>query len=176
VSIVIVEGPDGSGKTTLLRMLREQTKTYFWIASSSGRPKTYRELQDAVHWISQCAYLKMPVVCDRFPLISESVYGPVIRGTSLLDEMSRKEQAAASELLAHSVDRIIYCRPPEPVIRDNIKIRPQMQGVSEKLKELLHRYDDLMDSLRDDNLFVYHYDYTRNNSRLEDIFFGDLKG
>lgn len=173
MSIVIVEGPDGSGKTSLIRRLRQDSKNYFWIASSSGRPKSLVQLQDALHWIAQSTYLGTPIVCDRFPLISESVYGPVLRDSCLLDQMGHRDRVAASDLL-RQIDRIVYCRPPISTIRQNITTGalPQLQGVVENLDALVACYDELMDTLRDDNIFVYAYDYTKNGSPPDEICFG----
>lgn len=173
MSIVIVEGVDGSGKSTLIRKLREQSKRYFWIASSSSRPKTLPDLQDALHWVGQASYLKLPIVCDRFPLISEVVYGPILRGSNLLDQLNRRDQASAAALLSE-VDRIIYCRPHKDVIKENLSKNLQMDGVKNRLGDLINRYDDVMDSLRDDNIYVIGYDYTKNVSPLEGLFFGRI--
>lgn len=174
--IVIVEGVDGSGKTTLLRDLRKQSKTYFWIASSSRRPQTLVNFQDAIHWIGQAGYLNLPIVCDRFPIISETVYGPILRGSNLLNKFNRRDQANATAVL-NGVDRIIYCRPPKEQIAHNLKQNPQMEGVIKHLPALIKRYDDVMDSLRDDNIKVFHYDYTRfvdKPADLEQLFFGRI--
>ena len=184
MSILTVEGVDGSGKTTLLRNLREQSKTYFWVASSSGRPKTVNEIHEAVHLIGQATYLKMPVICDRFPLISEAVYGPVLRGRCLLDEVSELKLVALTAFLTE-VDRIIYCRPPIEVIRKNITTSalPQLAGVAEHLDELVKRYDTLMDSFQD-QVRVFPYNYVTDSMRvpkfspvsLEELFFGGKNG
>ena len=176
MSIVVVEGVDGSGKTTLIRNLRARSKTYFWVASSSGRPKCLADLHDALHWIGQAAYLRTPVVCDRLPLISEAVYGPVMRGSSLLEQLQHKYQKEYGDILK-GVDRIIYCRPSQLDIARNITISgiPQLNGVLETLPELLVKYDDLMNTLRDDNVKVYSYDYTRlQRVPLEELFFGQI--
>lgn len=177
MSIVIVEGVDGAGKTRLLHDLRLQTKLYFWVCSSSGRPTTLEQLYEAMHLIGQAAYLKIPLLCDRFPLISEGVYGPAIRGINLLDRLSRRDREAAATMVMEQVDRVIYCRPPIEVIKANIDRSdlPQMKGVKEHLHDLITRYDDLMESLRDQNVKVYKYDYTRvQPTSIEQLFFGRI--
>lgn len=174
MSIVIVEGVDGSGKTTLLRNLRQQSKTYFWIAASSRRPKTQDELQEAVFWVAQCAYLKLPVLCDRFPLISEPVYGPVMRGENILEQFRTRIQKDFLEVF-EGVNRIIYCRPSKDTIRQNLvsSALPQMAGVVEKLGTLIGRYDDIMDSLGD-TVPILVYDYVNTRRPLEELFFGKI--
>lgn len=177
MSIIIVEGVDGSGKTTLIRTLREYSSVYFWIASSSRRPQTILQLRDAIHWLGQCSYLKLPIICDRYPVISEEVYGPVMRDGSLLNQLGQRELGDVTEFLSFQVDRIIYCRPPIEVIKENLKKNKQMDGVIERLPKLLQRYDDLMNSLRDDNIFVQHFDYTNPKHQadsIEGLFFGRI--
>lgn len=173
MSVIIVEGVDGSGKTALLRNLRKQTRNYFWVASSSGRPLSLPDLQDAIHWIGQAAFLKIPIICDRFPVISEMIYGPILRGASLLDQLSRRDQANVTNLLKE-VDRIIYCRPPIETIEQNLAQNPQLEGVKKNIKALATRYDDVMNSLREDNIYVKGYDYTKNFRSLDDLFFGRI--
>ena len=177
MGIVIVEGPDGSGKTTLLRNLRNQTTHYFWVMSSSGRPKTIEQLQDAVGYVGQAAYIKTTIICDRFPLISEMVYGPILRGYSLLDHLSSPNTALFSELLSSEIDRVIYCRPPIEQIKTNISNNPQLEGVRVLIDKLIKRYDELMNDLRDANVKVYNYDYVgAPRFPLDEIFFGKLHG
>jgi hypothetical protein len=181
VGIIIVEGPDGAGKTTLLSNLRKDSAVYFWTASSSHRPKTLRELTDAVHWISQATYLKLPVICDRFPILSESVYGILMRGKCLLDELSPRHQQQITESFRDGVDRIIYCRPPLEQIKHNVKGIPQMEGVVEVIERIVQRYDELMRMLKDeDKLHVTWYDYTKpiirtENHYLHNLFFGEYR-
>lgn len=173
MSIVIVEGPDGSGKTTLLRNLREQSRNYFWIASSSGRPRTLFQLEQALHWLGQALYLGIPIVCDRFPLLSEEVYGPILRGASLLDRLSTGSKEEYAHLLAQ-VKRVIYCRPPTRVIVQNLKSNPQLEGVRDKISRIIMQYDDIIGSITD-TVPVVSYDYTANYSQsLDSLFFGEI--
>lgn len=172
--IVIVEGVDGSGKTTLLRNLRKQTKKYFWIASSSGRPRTYAELNEAIFWIGQSTYLKLPIICDRYPLISEKVYGPVIRGTSLLDTLTPRQRSELTELMSDGIDRIIYCRPPVAQICANLQSTDdQMPGVVDNIEELIRLYDRTMTVLGE-TIPVLTYNYTNPGQDLDELFFGKV--
>jgi thymidylate kinase len=171
VSIIIVEGPDGAGKTTLIRNLREESKRYFWVASSSGPPKDLEEIRDVLRWVDKAAELQIPVIFDRFPLISESVYGPVLRGKCLLDEMGDSEHISVTALL-RKINRVVYCRPSLEVIRKNVieGTTPQLLGVLENLKDIVERYDKLMDILEDE-IQVYHYDYRIEATPIEEVFF-----
>jgi hypothetical protein len=174
VALIIVEGVDGSGKTTVIRDLRTQSRTYFWVASSSRRPSTLPALCDALYWLSQASSLPLPIICDRFPLISEPIYGPILRGKSMLEEMNGRNKSKNADLM-HQIDRVIYCRPPRAEIIKNLKITEssQLGGVIDNLDRLLFSYDSKMDSLRDQGVYVHRYDYT-NPAKLglDLMFFG----
>lgn len=174
MSIILVEGPDGSGKSTLLKNLRAESSRYFWILSSSRRPYTLEELNDAVGYIGQAAYLRLPVVCDRFPLISEAIYGPLIRGTSILTQLNARDSNYYNEILEEEIDRVIYCRPPLQNIIENVNNNPQMEGVRNRIKELVLRYDSFMDHLRE-GVKVFNFDYTSPKYTLDQLFFGRLR-
>lgn len=176
MSIIIVEGVDGSGKTDLLRRLRQESSRYFWVALSSGRPKTLEEIHEVVHWIGQCAYLKLPIICDRFPLISEEVYGPTLRNRNLLDELSNREQEISTTFLLEHTDRIVYCTPPKETILKNLAVNPQLAGVTSKLDELIAKYENIIISLEEQKVPVYRYDYTKDRTPLDEVFFGGLYG
>jgi thymidylate kinase len=173
MSIVIVEGPDGSGKTTLIRRLREGSQRYFVTVSFSGPPKRVWQIQSVLHWIEQSIYLDVPIICDRFPLISESIYGPILRGKNLLDETEDSNLRAATEIIRR-VTKIIYCRPPIPIIRENVvhSTIPHLLGVLENLNKIVEQYDELMDLLRDETT-IETYDFTdeRVIKPVEELFF-----
>src|SRR5690606_261228 len=86
-TLIIVEGMDGSGKTTLAQQLS------CWMGDvpikrfvTSGGPTNYdllvRKTKAALTDLhDQVIQNQRPVVIyDRFPLISEAVYGSILRG------------------------------------------------------------------------------------------------
>lgn len=76
--MLIVEGPDGAGKTTLVERLSKDLEMYVMprVVSKDAEPMT-----DLVQWVHDdvTSGLKRALY-DRHRLISEPIYGPVLRG------------------------------------------------------------------------------------------------
>lgn len=147
--MIICEGMDNSGKTTLISTLKRIHGDAIEVIKPPGPFKDSKELKD---WMGpemdKCRtfqYDNGMIIYDRFPIISELVYGPIVRGESmvtgpLFDETFRDLTSAAFPVT------IIYCRPPDEKILD-FGIREQMDGVREKSLELLYGYDELMSEI-----------------------------
>lgn len=166
--MVIVEGPDGCGKTTLIQDARRGMRNVITVARSG--PMALTEMIQFMHWASSYLFFddksKTYVVHDRYPAISERVYGPILRGKSLLD-------GYPLEFGLSKIDAIVFCRT------DPIFDRPQMEGVVDKSREILAAYDDLMQRLAEElNIPVYLYDFKKHASISiwESVFAGTDPG
>lgn len=156
--MVIIEGMDNSGKTTLVNYLA--TEILCGVIRSPG-PHTGEFL--ATWILLQNERLKVqPILFDRHPLISEKIYGVVLR--------SRNALAIYGDLMQYfrSLNPlIIYCRPPISNILD-FGDRDQMEGVKETATILLDKYDYTMNLMRDEGFSIVTYDYTSQSlTRLE---------
>ena len=178
MSIIIVEGPDGAGKTTLIQNLRKSTKRHFLTLSRNGPPRKPEDLLATIPWIASCPK-EVDLVCDRHPLISEPIYGPHVRGEESMIALVYPPDKAI-EILYHTVDKVIYCRPPLSTIIEEVNIEDQMPGVNERIAKIVDLYDEAMDTLRIAGLTVIQYDwtgaeltlkYTGRTADLEKIFF-----
>ena len=99
---VHVEGPEGSGKSTLATTLADHLKLE--LVPTENPPQFTDECRDRV-----VRRIQPGIVCDRSSgLISELVYGPILRDRTMLDEKSMWD---AVGWMAHAVT-FIYCRPP----------------------------------------------------------------
>lgn len=120
--MIIVEGPDGSGKTTLIKKLSERTglsvspRVVSKDAESMVDLKTWTEMNVKQGW--------QPLIFDRHRLISEPIYGPVLRtkaepgfGDSewFYDQLYRFYRAEPF---------IIYCLPPFSAVWENVRSDP----------------------------------------------------
>ena len=169
--IIIVEGMDGTGKTTLVQQLayRWEVKPRKYVGSL-GPSDDYR-LVLVNRTISEITELEIasaegrPIkrLYDRFPLISEAVYGPILRGRNCFGGLY---YPLRRRLLALKTV-IIYCRPNRDVIQANVQQAPQMPGVLEHFGELLDAYDKLFVELTESpvNSYITVFDYTRDEVR-----------
>lgn len=169
--IVIVEGMDGTGKTTLIQQLAHylDVKPKKFIKSSGPYEDFKRTLVAStipeINELETASAKGAPIkrLYDRFPLISEAVYGPILRGRNCFGD---QYYSLRSRLLALKTV-IIYCRPDRDVIYTNVQQTPQMKGVLEHFGELLDAYDKLFVELTDSpvNSYITVYDYTRDEVR-----------
>lgn len=138
--MIIVEGPDGSGKTTLARQISQRLG---WpLIESPGRvpadaldrlARYEAELDDA------------PVVSDRSRLVSELVYGLVLRQRRYaLDDLPRKLGA-----LVRSRAILILCDPGSLWTVEGAQTKEQMGGVTENLHSLIIAYRQLFRFIRE---------------------------
>jgi hypothetical protein len=174
MSIVVVEGPDGAGKTTLIKNLRKTTDRYYVSLHNAGPPKDVLNVQCVTNWIERMAVARVPLVCDRISLISEPIYGEVLRKENILDGTYTTDDI--KDFLLSNVDRIIYCRPPTSVIQQMIEKEKQLEGVWANIVAITEKYDYTMKMVRHWGVNVIEYDWTKYglDTRLGRLFFGAL--
>jgi len=149
IGMIIIEGVDNTGKTTLTRLLAKDLGLEVIQSPSHlrGCADMYRWVDDEI--AKQPLY---PAIYDRFPLISEMVYGPILRGST--PKLSSKYNGWAQDANV----LFIYCRPPLHKILEWGN-REQMDGVKEHVKLLVRRYDKVMLNYKTRGWGVVRYDY-----------------
>lgn len=169
--IIIVEGMDGTGKTTLVQQLahRLEVKPRKFVGSlgpsDDHRLVLVDRTKSEITELGTASEEGRPVkrLYDRFPLISEAVYGPILRGHNCFGGLYYPLRGKLLALKA----MIIYCRPGREVIQANVQQAPQMRGVLEHFGELLGAYDKLFMELTESpvNSYITVFDYTRDEVR-----------
>lgn len=148
--MIILEGCDNSGKTTFAKELSQLTKVHY---QHSVKPN------DAASALMDMMDSSLPkskqVIRDRVSIISEMVYGPVVRDKSMLEG----HHWNMIDFVLNSPNNIlIYCRPPKEDIL-NFGSREQMEGVIPNAEEILSRYDWIMNLLKSKYKNVIYYNY-----------------
>ncbi len=154
--MVVIEGMDGSGKTTLINSLRKSGLS-FWGIFRSKPIKTLQELEHFLLWMGSIPP-KQLVILDRHPIISEEVYGPILRNENLnqyLDPLLLRHQLKKIHLL-------IYCDPPFGIVYENICKGDHLKGVLDHSQEIYVKYTSYISDLFEGPIKVpvMGYDYT----------------
>lgn len=158
--MIIVEGPDGSGKTTLIQALAEGT----------GLPiaprvvgKDTEAMIDLVEWTeTNTAQGYQNLLFDRHRLISEAIYGPILR-----DEPAPKFDNAAWLLaqrraLLDARPIFIFCLPPLAEVWKNVKDDPDNARVNswEVTRQLWGAYLNTYAWVKTSTDLCFFFDYT----------------
>jgi hypothetical protein len=169
--LIIVEGVDGSGKTTLVQNFRQTASRHCLIISRSGPPRGKTDLIDSLYGITNLGRRETPIIIDRHPLISEPIYGPIIRGSSYVDPPFNRENAL--EYVASTADRVIYCRTDLETAQRASRRERQMEGVHDQYWALYQAYDKYMEDLARLGVKIVPYDWTFDQSKdLNHLFLG----
>jgi len=149
--MIIVEGPDGAGKTTLIRKLSMELDLpiHERSANSDGTATMDKESTrdgNLTLWAFQDVQTipDQPMsIYDRHCLISEYIYGPIMRGYLGANFLSPVMHLSIRQLAEYSL--VVFCRPPEDEIGRNLcgddNASFQMEGVRGRWRELMCGYD-----------------------------------
>lgn len=117
----IVEGPDGAGKTTLIRRLQQEIK--FEVRPRACTSDNGIDVATLKDWVMQD--LSRPIhdkgFYDRHPLISEPIYGPIIRGRMADGFNDWEWMSKTLNIFNHREPIIVFCLPPKQLVLDNVK-------------------------------------------------------
>jgi len=153
---IIAEGFDNSGKTTLLTKLSKELSIP--VTHSPGHGIDLRESLSQIIEDSK----NQDMLRDRICLVSEEVYGKILRGKSEFDSDSNTWWLS---LIKAQKPILIFCRPPTENIIGDMTGREQMEGVITHSRSLLRRYDEVFTYLKQeygDSLNLLTYDYTQD--------------
>jgi GTPase SAR1 family protein len=171
--LIVIEGMDGTGKTTLAKKLQEKFPQFEY---QKPVPSEGPEGQTADYMINWMADRFKEIrsganyIMDRINLVSEEIYGPICRGGSRLGADSitnvRMIDLMSKFFSLHPI--IIYCRPDNDTIIDNLKNDGvfQMSGVLENSEKLIDAYDRFFGAWEKAGVPVIVYDYTEDSNAV----------
>lgn len=161
--MIIVEGPDGAGKTTLARTLSEQLQIPIAPKVVSSDAEIHNDL---MVWVSDNLRKGFhPVIYDRHRLISEPIYGPVLR--SHLQDGFEDFGWLSSKLqqLRRLEPIIIWCLPPVDTVLQNIASLKQPPSVVDNILAVYWLYHHAAASWASEHRWVW--DYTNPTVKVE---------
>lgn len=137
--MIVVEGPDGAGKTTLLEKLRDQYPSIPLHERASDGVKG--PVPDIYEWAHRDvhSWARQPLsFYDRHPLISEYIYGPLIRNT-----IDARFHTTPLRLTLARRALVIVCLPPLAVVRRSVSDERDMPGVTARIDAIWTLYASL---------------------------------
>lgn len=161
--MIVVEGPDGSGKTTLIKELSKSLKL---PVAPRVVSKDAEAMVDLVEWVkTNVGGGFKPLIFDRHRLISEFIYGPILRDDQSPGFISTNWVAEMLFKFYTCNPIIIYCLPPVEVVEQNVKADPDNQVVWGKSRALYTAYNQraIMDMIWYP-MRTFIYDYTSESS------------
>jgi len=136
--VLIVEGPDGAGKTTLIKKLQAQ---FGLEVAPRVVSKDAEALVDLKHWVEDNV-ITAPhkLIFDRHRLISEPIYGPVLRGEQQPGFIDTHWMTAMLGQFYAGEPLIIYCLPPLETVKANIADDPDNMVVKDHIEGIYAAY------------------------------------
>lgn len=173
---VIIEGFDASGKDTLIASLKDfklrgKDEPHFVLreraSTSLGGP-----IANLSEWVDddlETMSRREPSIYNRHPIISELIYGPLIRGHLVGRFTSTPWVRLAREVVAaHCL--VVFCHPPFRVITENLERQGEaahMPGVVKRAHKLYREYSRTIVGWRGTSIT---YDYTKGQQRELEAF------
>jgi len=160
MSLIIVEGPDGAGKTSLIKQLRQQLPHYTWLMSSNSKPASSEQIGEVTRWINRVPE-DVTLITDRHPIISEYVYGTIIRGFCK-HSLTFREMTVETTFIVPTL--IVHCNLPIEDLRDNLTKTQQMAGVSNHIGQIYDTYQTLFTKMEECGARIIPYNYKKTES------------
>lgn len=159
--MIVLEGPDGAGKSTLLSQLLDafpSIEEHERASTSKGGP-----VDNIFDWAEADVetWAMQPLsFYDRHPLVSEPIYGTILRGGC--DKRFGQQEGHQLANKLHNRSLIVYCLPQISTVVQNVKGNEsdQLSGVSDNIFDIYLAYQNRMfthSEIKPHTMF--HYDY-----------------
>lgn len=158
--MIILEGPDGGGKTTLLKELLNLFPEIPVHERASRSGPDGGPVEDLYEWAERdvTSWPKKGVhFYDRHPLVSEYIYGPVIR--ERMDP--RFHTTGLRRRVAHRALTIV-CLPPLGAVSASVSAERDMPGVHTRIATIWELYASLT-ATWSNGATMRRYDYTEHD-------------
>lgn len=137
---VVVEGPDGSGKSRMVERIHTELGYPVHAKASDSLTGPVVNLADwTMRAQHEMAITPDPMVYDRHPVISEPIYGRLVRPPIRTGFDDRLWLGTRKLALMPKVV-VIWCLPPLDVCRANLALDRDMPGVVETIDDVHQAY------------------------------------
>lgn len=136
--MIVVEGPDGAGKTTLIEALMEEFDLPVAPRVVSKDTVAMVDLKDWVDNNLDEGF--QPMIFDRYRLISETIYGPILRTGAQPGFADMKWLGPRLRRFYELEPIIIYCLPPLEVVMANVNQGDDNFVVQDKIEAIYSAY------------------------------------
>lgn len=159
-SVIIIEGPDDSGKSTLCNHLHQE------LHMPVIRPhRNWGGWLESSHW-----YENLPshagIIFDRFPAISEPVYGPILRPSLVTTPWPGSEAWEEGLEILKAMNPIIIFS----FAQAGSWKRPQLDGVVENNELIVAAYVKHMHEYSTEHgLTVLEYDHRWHQDQVNEL-------
>lgn len=158
--MIVVEGPDGSGKSTLVKELAGALDLPVAQRVVTKQATAMRDLQT---WVDDNLTQGLrATIYDRHRLISEPIYGPVLRQRMEPGFDDWRWLTYRMEKFRNLKPLIIFCLPPLDVVRRTVHDDDDNKVVWEHIDTLYWLYFNMVALYPD----AVVYDWTRTTSSL----------
>jgi hypothetical protein len=142
---LVLEGPDGGGKTRLAEAICDQFPT-MKSAEKASTSKT-GPIRNLAAW-TRAQFDVMdksicPLLYDRHPVISEPIYGPLVRGGAQ-PGFQPSPWLSTARLQMYSRTFVIWCIPPLEEVQKAVIDGRDMPGVAENIEKIHAEYLRIM--------------------------------
>lgn len=146
--MIVIEGMDGSGKTTLAKQLAKELGVQYFHHGEP--PKDFADFRRKC--VRSAILFQRPIIQDRSPFISESIYGMFRnREPYITVEKSQEQLKSALGVI------IIYCRPERHIHQPkNYDSADYLNWLKINWKRIQSYYDSYMAQMH-----ALRYDWTR---------------
>lgn len=162
--VIILDGPDGSGKTTLANTL---AKDHGFKVVHTGVPDPSLDSQGLfnqyVDSLDEALHNDQPVVFDRHYL-GECIYGPIMRGKSLLSPM----QIKLIERVCRARDvKVVICCPRWETVYANWQVKKNDYVTKPiQLKDIYDCYADFAMPSGPSQYECFNYEFAKPDGHL----------
>lgn len=136
--MVIVEGPDGAGKTTLIEAMKAR---YGLEVAPRVVTKDAEAMVSLPDWVDENLAKGLQwLIFDRHRLISEPIYGPILRSTPEEGFDSVIQMHLWFEKFYDLAPLIIYCLPPMQTVVNNVMGDDDNWVVQDRIRSIYSAY------------------------------------